>query len=187
MQNYDFWFWEQCLNEKQISQINEVIDSDNLGMEDESNSAYSGGKNLKTSIVKVIQYGKIKHFVESIVRNCYTVNEFEYGFDLYPLYDEEIVNLNVYSGKQQASYDWHIDASKNTNYDLKFTILVNISQENYTGGDFQIFNTKENTIEQINTTGNVIMFKSFLSHRVLPVTRGERRTLAIFIRGPRFK
>jgi predicted 2-oxoglutarate/Fe(II)-dependent dioxygenase YbiX len=42
-------------------------------------------------------------------------------------------------------------------------------------------------IKELNNSGNTIMFKSAINHKVTPVTKGERRTLAIFLYGPAFK
>ena len=35
--------------------------------------------------------------------------------------------------------------------------------------------------------GEMIMFPSFLMHRVTPVTRGTRRSLVVWVEGPNFK
>ena len=49
------------------------------------------------------------------------------------------------------------------------------------------FNQFEEEVVELNTPGNVIMFKSFINHKVSPVISGERRTLALFLSGPNFK
>jgi PKHD-type hydroxylase len=59
--------------------------------------------------------------------------------------------------------------------------------EQYEGGQFQLFNTNEYEVKELNIPGNVVMFKSYINHRVLPVTKGQRRTLAIFLKGPKFR
>lgn len=35
--------------------------------------------------------------------------------------------------------------------------------------------------------GTVIIFPSYILHRVTPVTKGVRKSLAVWISGPRFK
>ena len=73
------------------------------------------------------------------------------------------------------------------NYRGKFAILINISDSSYRGGDFKVFNNNEYKVHELNTPGNMIMFKSFLNHKVEKVTAGERKTLSFFIKGPSFK
>jgi predicted 2-oxoglutarate/Fe(II)-dependent dioxygenase YbiX len=70
---------------------------------------------------------------------------------------------------------------------MKFTILINISDKKYTGGKFKLFVGSEFEAPELNTSGNMIMFKSYTNHRVEKVLTGERKTLAIFIKGPSFK
>ena len=98
-----------------------------------------------------------------------------------------MVNYNIYSSKNKDNYDWHVDGTLNPLIDIKFTILINLSNKPYKGGDFKIFNSTEYKIPTINTPGNMIMFKSFLNHKVEKVTEGERITLDIFVKGPAFK
>jgi len=187
MKTYDYWSWNSLLDHTQIKEINQIIESNFYDYENDEMSAHKEGKKLKTSLVKTVHYAHLKSKLDHIVNACYMVNECEYGFDLYPYYDSEVANLNIYSHKNNSAYDWHVDVTKNVNYDLKFTVLINLSEVEYEGGTFQLFNTEELSIQDIGKPGSVLMFKSFLSHRVLPVTKGERKTLALFLRGPRFR
>ena len=66
-------------------------------------------------------------------------------------------------------------------------MVINLSTKEYTGGDFEIHLAGGQTIKQINGSGNMIMFKSLLPHRVLPIIKGERKTLTIFLEGPNFR
>jgi PKHD-type hydroxylase len=67
------------------------------------------------------------------------------------------------------------------------TVIINLSTKKYTGGDFQIHLNGEQSISQINESGNMFMFKSILPHRVLPILSGERKTLTLFLEGPNFR
>jgi PKHD-type hydroxylase len=60
----------------------------------------------------------------------------------------------------------------------------------YEGGQFQMQTgspeeDKLMTVEQLK--GRVIGFPSFLLHRVTPVTKGTRKSLVIWVEGPKFK
>ena len=72
--------------------------------------------------------------------------------------------------------------------DCKLTLLINLSDEPYEGGQFQIHTENEpRTIDSYNKSGSAIIFKSHILHRVLPVTSGIRKSLALFLTGPRFQ
>ena len=45
---------------------------------------------------------------------------------------------------------------------------------------------KETHIKELDKPGGMVVFKSHISHRVLPVLTGQRRTLSIFLMGPKF-
>ena len=94
--------------------------------------------------------------------------------------------LAIYSSETKANYEWHIDKSKTLVFDTKWTVLLNLSEKKYSGGEFQIFNQGPYAIPEFKS-GAMLMFKSNLNHRVTPVTEGERKTFTIFLSGPRWK
>ena len=65
-------------------------------------------------------------------------------------------------------------------------VLINLSDKKYNGGDFLYFQQQEHNIVEFKNPGAVLMFKSYLNHKVTPVTSGTRKTLTIFINGPRY-
>jgi PKHD-type hydroxylase len=93
--------------------------------------------------------------------------------------------LNIYDSKHKGSYDWHYDSSKSDMYDVKLTVLVNLS-EKYTGGKFHIFHGDEYVVEEFEP-GTLLLFKSNLNHKVSPVLTGVRKTLTLLINGPKFR
>jgi PKHD-type hydroxylase len=75
-------------------------------------------------------------------------------------------------------------------YMRKITIVTLLStpQLDFTGGEFQLNLSEERF--PINTglqKGSVILFPSYLLHRVAPVLSGLRRTLTTWVIGPKFK
>ena len=72
---------------------------------------------------------------------------------------------------------------------LSMTILLN---EDYKGGQFQIRSWGRNNKPKITTIpissrGSIVVFPSFLYHRVKPVTKGIRYSLVAWFLGPHFK
>ena len=72
---------------------------------------------------------------------------------------------------------------------LSMSIILN---NNYDGGQFQFVTLNQDGEAKIHTpknqnTGYIIIFPSFLIHRVKPVTRGVRYSLVAWFVGPPFK
>ena len=49
-------------------------------------------------------------------------------------------NYNIYSSKTKDHYGWHYDQCTAIDMDMKFTVLINLSEKHYQGGKFEIFN-----------------------------------------------
>ena len=99
--------------------------------------------------------------------------------------DSDFVNLNTYT--KGNKYDWHKDSEPESGItDTKFTILINLSTKKYEGGNLEQYSYGPQEVTPLNDPGTVVMFPSYVYHRVTPITKGERRSLAIFIRGPKF-
>ena len=99
-------------------------------------------------------------------------------------------------------YEWHQDSfdkptsnPNNKNFHnkirkLSVTISLNDSSE-YTGGRLQFldrhgYKQKIITCKEILTKGSLVVFPSFMWHRVTPVTKGERKSLVMWNLGNPF-
>ena len=185
---YKYWSWENYFTKKDIKNINNFIDNNFNCYEDPIYIATDKtNKNKKNVLVKCISYNKIKKYLKNLLETCLYVNKKNFGYDLFNSLDNGYCNLNIYSADKLQSYDWHIDAVPHPYEDIKFTILINLSMKPYEGGKFKIFDQYEKDVNELDKPGNVIMFKSYLNHKVTPIIKGERRTLAIFLNGPNFK
>jgi PKHD-type hydroxylase len=137
--------------------------------------------------VKCVKYENIKHIptIKSIINEMYEANKQVIGFDLHTYTDNQVLNLNSY--ELNKSYEWHKDSTPTPHIDIKLTGLIDLSTEDYEGGEFQMNEGAEKTIEQFSKGGDMILFRSHILHRVLPVKKGKRKSLAVFLTGPNFK
>jgi len=89
----------------------------------------------------------------------------------------------MYSNNQ--FYDFHEDTSKFENNMRKLSLVISISNpDTYEGGDFEFF---DGTRPDIKGQGSVLVFPSFIKHRVTPVTKGTRYSLVNWFYGEQFK
>ena len=90
-------------------------------------------------------------------------------------------------------FDWHFDTQLGieANDIRKLSITVNLSNpESYSGGDFEIANTLCHPLKmpqsELRQQGTIVVFPSFLNHRVTKITSGTRHSLVQWIHGPDF-
>ncbi len=71
---------------------------------------------------------------------------------------------------------------------LSITILLSEPGIDFRGGEFQINDGIESEAKTINLKkGSLFAFPSYLIHRVSPVTKGTRRSIVVWVQGPKFK
>jgi PKHD-type hydroxylase len=107
-------------------------------------------------------------------------------------------HLNGYTQFQYTTYDpngrydWHTDMSFGEKFGndaeprkLSLTLLLN---DDFEGGEFQVNDGKEEmAITVPMNKGRVVLFPSFMIHRVKPVTKGIRKSLVVWVLGPKFR
>jgi PKHD-type hydroxylase len=115
-------------------------------------------------------------------------NRDHFGFDLNYMRE---VQYTTYHGEQGGKYDWHKDTFwiNPTMNHRKLSMTIQLAEPNeYEGGDFEI-DAEFGVLDQavIKQRGTVLVFPSFLRHRVTPVTSGIRRSLVCWAEGPKFR
>lgn len=108
-----------------------------------------------------------------------------FDFDLYGFVED--MQYTVYD-TTDSHYTWHLDRGGLPNKSpRKLSIVLQLSDPNeYKGGDLELFDGAEP--QKIKKEkGLVVAFPSFVLHRVTPLTEGIRRTLVVWISGPRFR
>jgi len=184
MREFCYWFLKELYTKDEVKNIVDYFEQNyNKELYDRPADAIT-----KTSEVKLIDWYKIKHLLERSQQAAKYINSTQIGYDLYDMTDYHCANLNTYDSQVQGKYDWHIDASRdNAPTDIKLTVIINVSTEPYTGGEFEMFRQTPVRVSEVDSPGSVIIFPSFWNHRVLPVTSGVRRTISYWIDGPKFR
>jgi len=139
---------------------------------------------VKTSEVKLVEWAILKSFLTPIMDGVLLSNAHYFGYHLYPTSGRECLNYNIY--RTGTEYKYHSDSSAYASTDMKLTCLLNISTEPYEGGDFHLKYGDED--KPINfPVGSLFVFKPYIFHRVKPITKGIRRTLTLWMYGPRWQ
>lgn len=135
-------------------------------------------KNENTSWI----FDKLDHHI------LFINNEF-YGFDLNG-YD--LFQYTVYDSKDAGTYNWHMDTNLGNTHmhqprKLSLSICLSDCKTEFEGGIFQLNMGNQEFPLDINLEkGSGIFFPSFMCHKVTPVTKGIRKSLVVWVTGPKF-
>ena len=139
---------------------------------------------VKTSDVILCPWYHLQSKLPYLLDKIYITNSNYFGFDIFPTPADQALNLNTYRVGQE--YKYHQDGSDFAVNDLKLTCLLNVSTEPYEGGDFYLKYGDEDRKTEFSP-GSLFIFKPYVFHRVTPVTKGVRKTLTLWMYGPRWK
>ena len=185
LNNFDYYYWKKFFNSNELKDLNKICNTyKEINFID--GPATKDNKKLKNvDRVESVKWIHLKKPLHKLYESIVITNGDKYGYHINPMLDVDSVLFNTYV--KGNFYDWHKDESRSHYHDYKFTILINNSTNKYSGGDFQIFSTGgEKTIDEFNQPGDVVMFKSDIPHKVLPIKTGERNSIAFFIKGSKF-
>jgi Rps23 Pro-64 3,4-dihydroxylase Tpa1-like proline 4-hydroxylase len=142
---------------------------------------------VKTADVKIVGHGQLWHQLDKFRHMVYNINQKVFGFDLFQISKFDVIHINDYNESKKGEYGWHSDGCYNECRDIKLTALLNLSVEPFEGGDFEFFLSKEERINEFKEPGSLLVFPSWTQHRVLPVNKGNRKSLTCFVAGPLWK
>jgi predicted 2-oxoglutarate/Fe(II)-dependent dioxygenase YbiX len=179
---YSYFSWKKLFSEKQIKDINKKIKNNFVEGDD---NHWGATKKAKVNFFKL---KTLTNELEDLFQRIYSVNNYHFGYSLYQNTIYDLLNYNVYNAKDKAEYDWHKDIALKEFSDMKFTLLINLSEKKYEGGEFWLLEGAEPYIvKEFSEPGDVLLFKSEILHKVSPVKKGERISLAYFLEGPKFR
>lgn len=150
------------------------------GLVDDNQPNYDTRK----SHISWIPFKKLPQMYEILNNVMQKININNFGFE-----GMQITEIAQYTEYPSGGfYDWHTDSDVvgiNEPPVRKISMSCLLSQNNeFEGGGMQFIDeTKNLFIEQ----GQAVFFASFIRHRVLPVTKGVRKSLVMWFGGPSFK
>ena len=122
--------------------------------------------------------------INRIISQVVEANKTMWDFELGTIIDN--IQYTEYDGNG-GHYDWHMDIGPGTISHRKVSIVVQLSEpDEYVGGDLQLMTGTEH-VTVPRGKGNVVIFPSFLLHRVIPLTSGNRKSLVLWVGGGHYK
>jgi PKHD-type hydroxylase len=183
-------FWHASLSDGQVQSIIDIGDqypTANAGLGFDGATQNNGTRSSEIRWINVHD-GTSKFVVDTLWYYINEANRNAFGFDINYLPD---IQYTKYTAEQNGKYDWHCDTfwANPSAFDRKLSVVIQLTDPSeYEGGDFELDpQYAQVPADQIRAKGSVLVFPSFLNHRVTPVTKGERRSLVSWVQGPKFR
>lgn len=113
-------------------------------------------------------------------------NQALWDFDLKTM--PEGIQYTEYYASNRGHYTWHQDIGPDLLSQRKVSITVQLSDTNeYEGGDLEIWSGGDEGRKMPRGKGTVVIFPSYMMHRVTPVTKGTRKSFVLWVGGEHYK
>lgn len=127
-------------------------------------------------------FDKLNELIEGINERFFQFDLTGYDFFQYTVYDGE-----------GSHYDTHGDMFYSDNMaddeflTRKLSLTLHLSDpSDYTGGEFESYHSGDAAVVE-QTYGRAIFFPSFVPHRITPLKSGVRKSIVVWVLGPKFK
>lgn len=182
----DYWIWEKVVDVEFCKFIINNADwsqSEPAQYREPGGESYTG-KNHSIRKTDIIFYNRF-HPLTSMMTNfiAFANVEAQWNFSINGFQDSQLGRY-----EKNGHYEWHKDTAKPDEWGnqrkLTAVLLLNDSSE-FEGGYLQIDEVEKENL--LISAGSIIVFPSFLKHKVSPVTSGIRYTSVCWATGPSFR
>lgn len=193
--NYDqtnyYWF-QYGFNYAEIKKIEKIIKKfpyeDGLVVKNNDKTENRLDTDIRKSKIKwlIPEADTTEWMYERLMEMSLDANWQIWGFDLQHIRDS--IQYTEYDEESGGEYKWHQDMGPYPLNYRKISIVVQLSDPSeYEGGELQIMRDSRDPITLPKQKGAVILFPSYMLHRVTPVTKGVRKSLVLWVGGSTFR
>ena len=191
---YPYCTWDDAFTKDELNEIENYCET----FDKESGKVFDPKQDLnkirKSKVAWFIrpEHAPLHKLFDNLNSVIEKVNEDFYNFDLNGYTS---IQYTSYYGEESGEYGYHIDMHTGPQMEddhLKYNevrklsiVLFMSDPESYEGGKFTM-KLGEDEFEIEQKRGRVILFPSFLLHKVHPVTKGVRKSIVTWVEGPKF-
>ncbi len=137
----------------------------------------------QSSVMFLDDSQEMQWIYEKLKMIAISANQERYWFDLLGFHQE--LQLTRYS--EGDFFDWHLDFGAAEISARKLSVTVQLSDpDEYEGGDLE-FMINHKTVKAPREKGTIVVFPSFIMHRVTPITKGTRQSIVGWVSGPPYR
>ncbi|MET0374684.1 MAG: 2OG-Fe(II) oxygenase [Rhizorhabdus sp.] len=182
--------WEVWSNALSAEECDMIIERANAYPEVEATVGFSDTLRsdlaYRTSSIRWLSATNEPMIVNRLMQFVQSSNRTNFGVDIAAPFE---IQFTEYRATNQGHYDWHQDVwlESPRPFARKLSLVVQLaSPDDYVGGEFEFFGV-QNPGATFAPRGSLLIFPSYLQHRVLPVTEGLRRSLVTWVEGPNWR
>lgn len=188
---YPYVWWDDAFKDEELQKLITYCESDGLERATIIGDA-SGIDRVRRCDVKFHERNAdTAWFFDRMNNIISSLNNRFYGLDLNG-YDS--FQYTSYDAAEKGTYHWHMDMCLGADMlpsnmpqprKLSLTLLLN---DGFEGGEFMVNQGSESRAEVVTIPkGRVIAFPSYILHCVKPVTKGLRKSIVIWVTGPKYR
>jgi len=166
-----FWSKSECVMLKELSK---ELDKHKGKVHSNNNKSKQTNSVRSVDVYPIPMEGDFIHLYQMIYDAIKEANEKHFRFDIAGIFD----NLQLLHYKKGDHYDWHTDIGDGiySNRKISATILLSDSCD---GGDLVLKQGADRPIHM--EVGDMVLFPSYVLHKVKPITKGERWSLVTWV------
>ncbi|MFK7932380.1 MAG: 2OG-Fe(II) oxygenase, partial [Saprospiraceae bacterium] len=179
----EFIYYEGLFLPHEIERVNDYWQAEQKIDAPLSGEASSKEELRKSSVIFLPPDEKSQWIYDKLGMVGLQCNNQRYFFNINGFYQE----LQLAEYGEGDFFNWHLDFGAGEISHRKLSISVQLTDESeYEGGDLQ-FMVNQNIVTAPKKKGTVIIFPSFILHRVTPITKGKRKSIVGWISGPPYR
>lgn len=180
------WYWfEHGFSKEELEKI--YKDVGEIAFRDADIIGGSAPTSIRSSRIKWIpQTPQWKWLYDKLMDYAAQANNDLWHFDL--ISAPEQIQYTEYYASENGHYDWHMDVGPGIASGRKVSLTVQLSDfDEYEGGDLELWLGADAIHKAPRGAGNVVIFPSYMMHRVKQVTSGTRRSFVLWVGGTHYR
>lgn len=182
----DYYWFEAGFTKDEIDRI--ISDMTMLPQVEGGVASHATGEALhsvrKSTIKWIPQNPHFLWIYERLAKLITEANDNVWQFDLGGIFDS--IQFTQYD-EGGGHYDWHLDIGPDELSLRKISLTIQMSNDSeYEGGELEFLRGGEPR-KAPRGKGVVVVFPSYLLHRVTPVTKGTRKSMVLWVGGGHYK
>jgi len=179
----EYYFFRKSFNDEEIAEIVKLAEKypkETAGT-GQGKNAITGKDEVRKSSVRWLH--NFPEWVYERLFECVNeANDALWDFSL--TCANEVIQYTEYP-PDGGHYDWHMDCGHGIQQKRKISITVQLNDD-YDGGELEIWRGQK-PVQALKKKGTVVVFPSYMMHRVAPVTKGTRNSLVLWIGGEHYR